>query len=117
LSETRTPASDVVQGILQAQNNYWTLHFSSGLALDNKTDLNLSYFYYLSGDYSNNSPLGVPYGAGSEEHAVTATLTRRIRANLRLALKYGYSHYRDAAYGGNRDFEANLVSASLRYRF
>ena len=87
LSETRTPASDVVQGILEAQNNYWTVHFSSVVALDNKTDLALSYLYYLSGDYSNNSPLGVPYGAGSEENAVTATLTRRISKNLRLAVE------------------------------
>jgi hypothetical protein len=117
LSETRTPASDVVQGILEAQNNYWTVHFSSVVALDNKTDLSLSYLYYLSGDYSDNSPLGVPYGAGSEEHAVTATLTRRISKNLRLALKYGYYHYDDVAYGGNRDFGANLITASLRYRF
>ena len=117
LSQTRTPASDVVQGILDAQNNYWTLNFSSGLALDDKTDLNLSYFYYLSGDCNNNSPTLVPYGAGSEEHAVSATLTRRLSANLRLALRYSYYHYLDAAYGGNRDFEASLISASLRYRF
>jgi hypothetical protein len=117
LSETRTPASDVTQAILGAQNNYWTLNFSSLVALDNRTDLNLSYLYYLSGDYRNNSPLGVPYGAGSEEHAITATLTRRLAKNLRLAVQYGYYHYLDAAYGGNRDFGANLISASLRYRF
>jgi len=117
LSETRTPASDVVQGILAAQNNYWTLNFSSVLALDDKTDLSLSYLYYHSDDYNNNSPLGVPFGAGSEEHGVTATLTRRLSRNVRLALKYGYFHYSDAAYGGNRDFGANLLTATLRYRF
>jgi hypothetical protein len=117
LSDTRTPASDVVQGILQSQNNYWTLNFSSGLVLDDKTDLNLSYFYYLSGDYSNNSRQGVPYGAGSQEHAVTATLTRRLSRNLRLSVKYGYYRYNDGAYGGNQNFGANLISATLRYRF
>ena len=85
--------------------------------LDDKTDLSLSYFYYISGDYNNNSPLGVPYGAGSEEHAVTATLTRRLSERLRLALKYGYYRYDDASFGANRDFGANLISASLRYRF
>jgi hypothetical protein len=117
LSDTHTPASDVTQAILTSQNNYWTLNFTSGLVLDDKTDLNLSYLYYLSGDYSNNSPLGVPYGAGSEEHAITATLTRRLSNNLRLALKYGWFHYDDAAFGANRNFGANLISASLRYRF
>ncbi len=117
LSDTHTPASDLTQAILTAQNNYWTVNFSSGLVLDDKTDLNLSYLYYLSGDYSNNSPLGVPYGAGSEEHALTATLTRRLSQSLRLALRYGYFRYNDAAFGANRDFGANLISASLRYRF
>ena len=117
LSETRTPASDITQAILKSQNNYWTLNFSSGLVLDNKTDLNLSYVYYVSGDYVNNSPAGVPYGAGSEEHSVTATLTRSLSKNLRLALKYGYFRYDDATFGGNRDFGANLIMATLRYRF
>jgi len=117
LSDTHTPASDVTQAILTSQNNYWTLNFTSGFVLDDKTDLNLSYLYYLSGDYNNNSPLGVPYGAASEEHAITATLTRRLSNNLRLALKYGWFHYDDAAFGGNRNFGANLISASLRYRF
>ncbi len=85
--------------------------------LDEKTDLNVSYLYYISGDYNNNSPQGVPYGAGSEEHAVTATLTRRLSQNVRLALKYGYYRYGDVTFGGNRDFGANLITASLRYRF
>jgi hypothetical protein len=117
LSDTRTPASDVTQGILNAQNNYWTVNFSSLFVVDDKTDLNLSYLYYVSGDYVNNSPLGVPYGAGSEEHAITATWTRRMSKNIRLAVKYGYFRYADATYGGNRDFGANLISATLRYQF
>jgi hypothetical protein len=117
LSTTHTPASDVTQAILDSQNNYWMMNLSSGLVLDNKTDLNLSYLYYISSDYSNNSSLGVPYGAGSEEHAITATLTRRLSKNMRVALKYGYYHYNDGAYGGNQDFRASLISATLRYRF
>jgi hypothetical protein len=117
LSETRTPASEAVQGILAAENNYWTLNFSSSLVLDDKSDLNLGYVWYFSGDYNNISPLGVPYGAGIEEHAVTATWTRRLSNRVRLAVKYGWYHYDDGAYGGNRDFGANVISATLRYRF
>jgi hypothetical protein len=116
-SDTRTPASDVVAGILNSQNNYWTANFSSLLALDNKTDLNLSYLYYASADYNNNSPVGVPYGAGSREQAVTATLTRRISQNMRLTVKYGYFRYHDTAFGSNQDFGANVIYASVRYRF
>jgi hypothetical protein len=117
LSETTTPASDVTQAILNSQNNYWTLNFSSDLVLDDKTDLRVSYFYYQADDYVNNSLAGVPYGAGGQEHSITAILTRRISKNIRLSLKYGYFHYDDALYGGNENFGAHLIYASLRYRF
>ena len=57
-SETKTPASDVTQAILNARNNYWTLNLSSDLILDDKTDLIASYFYYRADDYQDNSTAG-----------------------------------------------------------
>ncbi|HUA65547.1 MAG TPA: hypothetical protein VME24_06850 [Alphaproteobacteria bacterium] len=117
LSTTRTPASEATAAILNAENNYWTLNFSPSLVLDDKTDLNVGYFYYQANDYQNNSTAGVPLGAGSREQAVTATLTRRINARLRVSLKYGYYDYKDALTGGNSDFHANLVMATMQLRF
>jgi hypothetical protein len=115
LSDTKSPASEVTRAILQAQNNYWTMNFSSSLVLDNKTDLNVSYFYYEADNY--NSALGVPYGAGAEEHGVTATLVRRIRQNLRWTLRYGFFNSRDIASGGHNSYDAHMVYSSMRYRF
>ena len=116
ISETKTPASDYTQSILNAQNNYWTVNFNSSFVLDEKTDLNLGYFYYRADDYQ--PPVnGVPFGTGAEEHSVTATLTRRISKNLRWNLKYAYSHYVDSASGGNFSYNAHLIYSSLQYRF
>jgi len=117
LSETKTPASDATTAILNAQNNYWTVNFSSSLVLDDKTDLNLDYFYYQADDYQNNSDVGLPLGTGAREHGVTATLTRRINPHLRVNLKYSYYNYQDALTGGNSNFEGHLIFASLQYRF
>jgi hypothetical protein len=117
LSETKTPASDVTQAVLNAQNNYWTLNFSSGFILNEKTDLNLAYFYYQADDYQDNSNVGLPLGAGGREHGVTATLTRRISKNLRLSLKYGYYTYDDELSGGNNNYNAHVLYSTLRYRF
>jgi hypothetical protein len=103
--------------VLDAQNNYWTLNFNAGLVLDDKTDLNLGYFYYKSDDFQDNSLYGLPLGASAQEHAATAALTRRLSKNVRLNLKYGYTHYDDAASGGNNNYEAHLVFASMQYRF
>lgn len=117
LSETKTPASDVTAAILSARNNYWTANFSSGLVLDDKSDLNLNYFYYQADDYRDNSSVGLPLGAGAREHGVTAMLTRRLNPHLRVNLKYGYYNYEDALTGGNSNFEGHLIFASLQYRF
>jgi hypothetical protein len=116
-SETKTPASEVTQAILNAQNNYWTLNFSSGFVVNDKTDFNVAYFYYRADDFQDNATLGLPLGAGGEEHAVTATLIRRISQHVRLTLRYGFYHYTDQLYGGNRDFDTHMVYSSLQYRF
>ena len=117
VSDTKTPASDVTQAILNAKNNYWTVNFSPGFVIDNKTDLKLSYFYYKADNFQDIALQGVPYGVGEEEHGITATLTRRIRKNLLLSIKYGFFHYDDQTYGGHRDYEAQMIYSSLKYRF
>ena len=117
LNETKTPASDFTPAILPAQNDYWTVNFSSGLVLDDKTDLKASFFYYLADDYKNNSLDGVPYGSGDQTYAITATLTRWVTKNIRWSLKYGYSHSDNNAFGGHQNYDAHLVYTSLQYRF
>jgi predicted porin len=117
LSTTHTPASDYTQAVLDAQNNYWTLNFNSTLVLDDKTDLNLGYFYYRADDYQDNSVIGVPLGAGAEEHGATAMISRRLTPHVRANLKYGYFRYTDQLSGGHDDSEAHLIYASMQYRF
>lgn len=117
LSQTETPTSDYTQAVLNSQNNYWTLNFNSGLALDNKTTLDVGYTYYRADDYTDNSTLGVPYGAGAEEHGITATIVRRLTERLRLTLRYGYYHSEDELSGGHNNYDAQVVYSSLQYRF
>lgn len=116
-SETQTPTSDYTQAILDAQNNYWTLNFNSGFAVDNKTDLNVGYFYYRADNFDDNSADGLPLGMSAEEHGVTATLTRRLTERLRLTFRYGYFHYDEETSGGNGNYASHLVYTTLQYRF
>jgi hypothetical protein len=117
LSETKTPASGDTQAILNAENNYWMVNGSANFVVDDKTDLNVTYYYYQADDYQNNSTFGVPYGAGEQEQGVTASLTRRLTQHLRLSLKYGFTHYTDATSGGFNDFNAHVIFSSIQYRF
>jgi len=117
LSKVETPTADFTQAVLNSHNNYWTLNFNSGLVLDDKTDLNVGYFYYRADDYKDISPQGVPYGAGGQEHGVTATLTRRLNKNLRVMLRYGFFHSDDDLAGGHQNFDAHGIFSTLQYRF
>jgi hypothetical protein len=117
VSTTETPADRYTQAILDSENNYWNLSFTTGFALDQKTDLQVSYFYYRADNYEDNSADGVPYGVGAEEHNITVGLMRRIGENLRVALKYGFFDWDDETSGGKNNYEAHLVYSSLQYRF
>jgi hypothetical protein len=116
-SVTKTPASGFTQAILNSQNNYWTLNFNTGFVLDNKTDLNIGYYYYRADDYQNNSAFGLPLGAGAEEHSIAARLTRRITQNIRWNLKYAFTHYSDTPSAGAFNYNAHVIFTSLQYRF
>ena len=117
LSETKTPGLDNTQIVLPAQNDYWAINSTAGIVVDNKTDLRLSFFYYLADNYVNNSLQSVPYGSDENTYAITATLTRRITERIRWSLKYGYTHSENATYGGHQDYQAHLIYSSLQYRF
>ena len=79
--------------------------------------MNLGYVYYRADDYQDNSSFGVPYGAGAEEHSVSVGITRRIRENLRVFLRYNYYFYTDESFGGNRNFQVQVISCTVRYLF
>jgi len=117
LSTTKTPTSDYTQAVLNSQNNYWTVNFNSDFVLDDRTDLNVGYFYYRAADGQNNIVGGVPLGTDTEEHSITAALSRRITQNLRLNLKYAFTHYDDLASVGHFSYDAQVIFASLQYRF
>jgi hypothetical protein len=116
-SETETPTSKSTQAVLDAQNNYWTANFNASLVLDDKTDLNLGYFYYESDNFDDNSATGLPLGLTAREHGVTATIVRRLTEKIRLTLRYGYFNFDEDTYGGNQNYEAHALFTGLQWRF
>lgn len=118
LNKTDTPADQALPGILQdSQNDYWNGSVSAGFVIDDKTDLQATYFYYRADNYENNAAFGQPYGAGAEEHAVTVNLSRQLTEHLRATLKYGFFSNRDQTSGGFNNYDAHLVAGTLQVRF
>jgi len=117
LDTTDTPADELTAAVQESENDYWTASFGGGYALDDKTDLNVQYTYYQADNYVSNAAVGMPYGAGFENHAVAATLTRRLSNRVSVSLKYGFFASNDETSGGHNDYDAHLLCTSLQYRF
>jgi len=117
LSDVRTPASDYTAAVLKTENDYWTMNVNTSFVVDNKTDLNLGYFYYQPDNAQYNYSRGLPLGAAAQEHGVTAGLTRRLTSHWRWNLRYAFTHFEDFASGGFNNFQAQLLYSSLQYRF
>jgi hypothetical protein len=114
---THTPVENITRAVLDSENDYWNGSLTAGLALDDKTDLTATYFYYRADNYSDNSAVGLPYGVGIEEHGLTASLGRQLSRRIRWTIRYGFFTSDDETSGGNNDYDAHLVYSTLQYRF
>jgi hypothetical protein len=118
LDETDTHADESLPGVvLDSENDYWNANATAGFVLNDKTDLEASYFYYRADNYVDHSTLSQPYGAGAEEHGITASIIHRINERMQWNVKYGFFTNHDETSGGYNDFDAHLVYSSFRYRF
>ena len=123
LNQTDTPANDInldpqtSPTVVNFRNDYWTITSGIGYVIDDKTDFFADYYFYCANDYFKNAAVAVPYGMGATDHAVSATVTRKLNKNMRLLLKYGYFNYRDVTSGGHNNYQAHSLFSSLQIRF
>jgi hypothetical protein len=115
--QTDTPVDGITGAVLDSESDYWNGSLTAGLALDDKTDLTATYFYYRADNYEDNSADGMPYGIGIEEHGITAGLSRQLSRRVRATLRYGFYTSDDETSGGNNDFDAHMVYSTVQYRF
>lgn len=101
----------------QSRNSYWTVNALLGILLDEKTNLQFQYDYYLSDNYVNNYFATMPYGAESEESRVMATLNRQITRNLSVTLRYGFVDFKDVPSGGYNGYNAHMAYAGMKFSF
>src|SRR6185369_10936194 len=122
IDHTDTPASSLTgaaAGLVQnAQNDYWNGTALVGYALTERSDIQAQYFYYRADNYdTGNASVGLPYGAGAEQHGTTLTLINQLAKHLIWKIQYGFFTSRDQTSGGNNNYTAHLVYSSMQYRF
>ena len=122
-NQTDTPANniDLVPNagptVENFRNDYWTVTSGIGYVIDDKTDFYADYYFYCANDYYKNAAVAVPYGMGSTENAVTATIARQLSTRTRLTLKYGFYDYQDTTSGGHNNYRAHSLFSTLQVRF
>jgi hypothetical protein len=122
IEHTDSPASSLTGAaanlVQNAENDYWNASALVGYALTRKSDLQAQYYYYRADNYdTSNASVGLPYGAGAEQHGVTLTLLNRLRKNLLWKIQYGFFTGHDQTSGGRNDYHAHLVYSSWQYLF
>lgn len=117
LDSTTTPASSITRTVTDARNDYWQTSAALTFVVDDKTDLQASYFYYRANNFINNSGVSMPYGTSANDHAVNVGLVRNFSKTVRGSLSYGYFRHRDETSGGIDNYDAHLVFSTVSYRF
>jgi hypothetical protein len=118
MDQLSSSADNLVPAILQeSKNNYYTASAVVGYALTEKTDLTATYAYYLADDYNPSLATGLPFGAGLEEHTIGASVLHRFSKRLQLTARYAFMTSHDETSGGHNDFDAHILSSTLRFRF
>jgi hypothetical protein len=115
-TRTSTPANQN-PAVQTYRGNVYTVMATTGYAIDNKTDLTLSYSYSCSDNFNNNSAAGLPLGLNFQRHEVQAGVSRKISKNVVARLRYGFYSYDESSTGGFNNYVAHLASASCSVRF
>jgi hypothetical protein len=115
-----TPADFTIspQVLEVTRNNYYTAMGTVGFALSEKDDLTANYNYFLADNYNPGFiTASVPYGASLEEHTIGAGWVHRFNKRLQLTTRYAFITSDNETSGGYDNFDAHMLSTTLRWRF
>ena len=88
--------------------------------IDESTDVSLSYSFsradYSQGHAALSASSPPPLGMRYQQHAVQASLSRRLTRNITTRLQYGYYYYDEPTVAGANNYRAHSVFAILSCR-
>jgi len=118
---TETVASDldgVFAGIVvDLPNDYWQAGGNLYYVFSKRLDIQLAYHYMEFSNFIETAPGTVAYGTDATQHHGSARLIFHINDRTRARLGYDFYNYEEPSAGGNRDYEAHLVSGRFQLVF
>ena len=98
-----------------ADNNYTSGSFVTGMVVDKETDASLQYSFYRANNFKAPTNATQFYGAGVKEYTVTAVVKHKFTNRLVGEAKVGYFDSKNDTTGGNTNFKGPMVYVSLTH--
>lgn len=105
------------QSIAPYRGQTYSVLTSASYALNERTDVNLSYNYSHADYGQNNAASGLPLGIDYQSHMLRAGLGRRFWKRCAANLEYVWSRYDEPSSGGFNDFTAHGIFGTLRVKW
>ncbi|MDB6054917.1 MAG: Planctomycete cytochrome [Verrucomicrobiales bacterium] len=83
--------------------------------VNTNTSLSATYSFSHSGYGQDNASAGLPVGVDYDLHSVQASISRRWRKDITTSFGYGFYHYSEPDRGGENDYNAHALFASMTY--
>ena len=98
-----------------ADNNYTSGSFVTGMVVDKETNASLQYTFYRANNFKAPTNATQFYGAGVKEYTVAAVVKHKFTNRLVGEAKVGYFDSKNDTTGGNTNFKGPMVYVSLTH--
>ncbi len=105
-------ANDVLRN---ADNNYWNGSFISGLAVGEKTNVELQATMYRADNYQSSMVVSTPYGAEVRESSIVLAVKHRFTEKIRGTIKVGYFEHDNTTTGGFTNFHGPMAYLAIEH--
>ena len=117
-ADTRTRAfANGDAAIVPYEGDIYSVLASSSYAVNEKSDLTVTYNYSRADYQQDNEAAGLPVGLRYDQHTALAGLKRRLTGNVTSQLQYGFYYYDEPSSGGENDYIAHGIFGSVAIRF
>ena len=107
----------VATSVSKFSSDYTTYNAIVMVALDETSDLQVDYYYYSTDNVDANYRLTLPYGMDAREDVLGVTYTKRLNADVNVALRLVMSDYSEPSSGGYMDYDSQMLYGRLQMRF
>jgi hypothetical protein len=117
-SDARTatpPTPDSV--VVPHQGHVYEVQAGLNYSLNPATELHCSYSFAKSDYGQNNVDTGLPLGLDFTRHGLTVGVSRRMSKLVTTSLRYNFYQYSEPTSGGNNDYTAHGVFATLSFKW